>query len=104
MQSYTESIIEFADFTFERRKVVCYGLQNKAGGTTTVLNFPTIELAAEFHGIFLSGRNFLIVENGAQIICLAEFDRVMQNAGDDPRVRFQNYDRNYMMGTLAHMT
>ena len=103
MQSYLESIIEFADFTFERQKVVCYGLQNKAGGTTTILNFPSARLMQEFSQAFLSDRRFQIIQNGAQIICLAEYDRVMQKSDNDPRVHYLNYSRDFMMGTLAHI-
>ena len=45
MASFRESTVDYADFTFERQKVVCYGLQNNIGGTTTILNFPSLRLA-----------------------------------------------------------
>ena len=52
MAEFVESALEFANFTFERKKVVCYGLQNAAGGTTTILNFPSEGLADAFHERF----------------------------------------------------
>jgi hypothetical protein len=104
MTKFVESALEFANFTFERKKVVCYGLQNTAGGTTTILNFPSEHLADAFHEAFLLGRNFDIVHNGAQIICLTDYDTVMRRSDDDPRVRTLRYSRDYMMGTIAHMT
>lgn len=104
MTSYSENTMEFADFMFERQKVVCYGLKNNIGGTTTILNFPSRELAEEFTAAFLLDRAFEIVQNDAQIICLADYDRVMRLSGDDPRVRFLNYNRDFMMGTLAHVS
>jgi hypothetical protein len=103
MQSYRESTMEFADFIFERQKVVCYGLHNNAGGTTTVLNFPSFRLASEFREAFLDKRNIQIIQNEAQIICLADYDRIMRNSDDDPRVRYLNYNRDFMMGTLPHI-
>lgn len=104
MQSFDESTIEYADFAFERRKVVCYGLLNNAGGTTTVLNFPSVILADKFRDAFLRDRNFHIVQNDAQVICLADYDKVMRKSDADPRVRHLNYNRDFMMGTLAHVT
>lgn len=103
MQSYRESTMEFAAFTFERQKVVCYGLQNNAGGTTTVLNFPSLRLASDFHKAFLNRRDFQIIQNDAQLVCLADYDRVMRNSDHDPRVHYLNYSRDFMMGTLAHI-
>lgn len=103
MQDFQESTMEFADFTFERQKVVCYGLCNAAGGITTVLNFPTAALAGEFCAAFLEERNFQTIRNDAQLICLAEYDRVMNRSDDDPRVQPLKYCRDFMMGTLAHV-
>jgi hypothetical protein len=103
VQGYRESIVEFADFAFEREKVVCYGLQNNGGGTTTVFNFPSQQLAQSFREAFLCERNFKIVQNDAQLICFADYDRVMRKLDDDPRVRYLNYNRDFMMGTLAHI-
>ncbi|SIS94735.1 hypothetical protein SAMN05421759_10779 [Roseivivax lentus] len=103
MDTYCENTMEFADFMFERQKVVCYGLKNNMGGTTTILNFPSRALADEFVSAFLRGRAFDIVRNDAQVICLADYDRVMRRSDDDPRVRFLNYNRDFMMGTLAHV-
>lgn len=103
MPSYRESTMEFADFTFERQKVVCYGLQNNAGGTTTILNFPSVDLANEFCEEFLDKRELRIIQNDAQLICLAEYDEVMRKADGDPRVRYLNYNRDFLMGTLAHV-
>ena len=104
MQDFEESAMEFADFTFERQKVVCYGLQNNAGGTTTIFNFPTARLADEFRGAFLRKRTFPIIQNDAQLVCLADYDRIMRPCEDDLRVRTLNYSRDYMMGTLAHVS
>ena len=103
MHSHDDSRVEFADFTFELQKVVCYGLQNSAGGTTTVLNFPSQRLAEQFRDAFLKGRNFKIVQNQAQLICLADYSSVMRGSDDDPRVRYLNYSRDFMSGTLAHV-
>lgn len=102
MPSYTESTMEFADFTFERKKVVCYGLKNNAGGTTTILNFPSVRIANEFREAFLHKRTFQVVQNDAQLICFTDYDRVMRGSEDDPRILFLNYSRDFMMGTLAH--
>ena len=104
MQSYRESQVEFADFIFDRQKVVCYGLQNTAGGTATLLNFPTPRLAAAFRRAYLGARSFQIIENEAQLICLADYDTVMRKSDDDPRVRALRYNRDFMMGTLAHLS
>ena len=103
MTDFDESALEFANFIFDRKKVVCYGLQNAAGGTTTILNFPAEALADAFRGAFLQGRNFRIIQNGAQIICLADYDTVMRRSTADPRVQPLRYSRDYMMGTLSHM-
>lgn len=103
MQDFQESVMEFANFTFQRQKVVCYGLRNTAGGTTTVLNFPTPRLADEFRDSYLCRRNFKIIPNDAQLVCFADYDRVMRLCDDDPRVRPLNYNRDFMMGTLAHI-
>ena len=104
MAEFVESALEFANFTFEREKVVCYGLQNAGGRTTTILNFPSEHLADVFHEAFLLGRNFDIVHNGAQIICLTDYDTVMRRSDDDPRVRTLRYSRDYLMDTVAQMT
>jgi hypothetical protein len=96
--------MEFADFTFERKKVACYGLQNNAGGTTTILNFPSVRLASDFRKAFLEGRKFRIIQNDAQLICFADYDTVVKNSDDDPRVCHLSYSRDFMMGTLAHVT
>lgn len=104
MQDFRESTMIFADFTFDRQKVVCYGLQNNAGGATTVLNFPSVTTADAFREAFLNQRNFQIVQNDAQLICLKDYDTVMRKSEDDPRVRWLNYNRDFMMGTLSHLT
>ena len=104
MQCYRESQVEFADFIFDRQKVVCYGLQNTAGGTATILNFPTPRLAAAFRRAYLGARSFQIIENEAKLICLADYDTVMRKSDDDPRVRALRYSRDFMMGTLAHLS
>ena len=104
MKSFDESRIEYADFAFERKKVVCYGLLNTAGGATTVLNFPSANLADEFRDAFLRDRNFQILQNDAQVICLADYDTVMRKSDQDPRVRYLKYNRDFMMGTLSHAT
>ena len=103
MPDYTESEVEFADFTFERQKVVCYGLRNRAGGDTTVLNFCSRRAAQAFRSAFLQERSFDILQNDAQIICLTDYDTLMRRSNDDPRVRCLNYSRDFMMGTLAHV-
>ena len=100
--TFEESRIEYADFSFQRRKVICYGLLNTAGGATTILNFPTSGLAEEFSDAFMSDRSFQIVQNGAQLVCLADYDTVMRRSDDDPRVKPHCYSRDFMMGTLAH--
>lgn len=102
MQNFNESKIEYADFAFECEKVVCYGLLNNAGGKTTVLNFPSESLASEFRQAFLENRKFQFFQNAAQLICLADYDRVMRIPDEDPRVRCLRYNRDFMMGTLAH--
>ena len=104
MTSFRESTIEFANFNFERQKVVCYGLKNHSGGATTVFNFPTLALASKFRQNFLQNRDFETIQNAAQIICLADYDRVMRRSDNDPRVRCLHYNREFMMGTLAHAT
>lgn len=103
MPNYTESKMEFADFLFERQKVVCYGMRNKAGGDTTVLNFPSEQLACDFRETFLHDRSFGVLQNEAQLICLTDYDTLMRWPGDDPRVHFLTYSRDFMMGTLAHI-
>lgn len=103
MQGFNESKIEYADFVFDRKKVACYGMINNAGGSTTVLNFPSIELADEFRGAFLADRSFPFFRNLAQLICLADYDTVMHESDNDPRVRYLNYNRNFMLGTLDHV-
>lgn len=104
MQDYFESKLEFADFTFERQKVVCYGFRNEAGGDTTVLNFPSKRAASDFRATFLGQRSFAILQNEAQIICLTDYETLMRISDDDPRVRCLNYSRDFLMGTLAHVT
>lgn len=104
MQSFDESKVEYADFAFERSKVVCYGLVNNAGGSTTVLNFPSVKLADTFQETFLRDRSFQTLQNDAQVICLADYDTVMRKSDEDPRVRHLNYNRDFMMGTLKHVT
>jgi hypothetical protein len=104
MQSFDESKIEYADFAFERSKVVCYGLLNNAGGKTTILNFPSVKLADMFQEAFLLDRGFHTLQNDAQIICLADYDTVMRKADEDPSVTYLNYNRDFMMGTLRHVT
>ncbi|MDJ0822814.1 MAG: hypothetical protein QNJ09_13515 [Paracoccaceae bacterium] len=103
MQDFDQSKIEYAGFIFDRRKVACYGMINNAGGTTTVLNFASSDLASSFCCAFLEDRNFGIVKNDAQVICLADYDTVMRKSNDDPRVKSLNYSRDFMMGTLAHV-
>ena len=103
MNGFDESIMEYASFMFERQKVVCYGLQNAAGGTTTVLNFPCPRLADQFQAAFLADRNFEIVQNQAQLLCMADYDTVMRRSDHDPRVKYLTYNREFMMGTLAHV-
>ena len=103
MPNFDESKIEYADFTFERMKVICYGLLNTAGGTTTILNFPTSKLAEKFREAFLRDRKFQIVQNNAQLICLADYDTVMRRSDHDPRVQQLKYNRDFMMGTLSHV-
>lgn len=104
MPSFRESTMEFADFNFDRQKVVCYALQNNAGGTTTILNFPSEKIAGNFREAFLHKRTFRLVQNGAQLICLTDYDTVMRKSADDPRIRYLNYNRDFMMGTLAHVS
>lgn len=100
---YGESTVEFADFTFDRQKAVCYGLQNNAGGTTTIINFASERLADRFRTAYLNELNIRIIQNEAQLICFADYDTVMRKSQDDPRVQSLHYNRDYMMGTLGHM-
>lgn len=104
MQYFDESRIEFADFAFERQKVACYGLRNNGGGATTVLNFPSKTLADAFYDSFLRDRRFEIFHNHAQVICLTDYEHVMRRTYDDPRIRHMNYNRDFMMGTLEHLS
>ena len=102
MSDFNESEMEYASFVFERAKVISYGLQNKAGGITTILNFPTQDLATQFNTAFLSDRNFQVVQNQAQLLCFADYDTVMRRSDNDPRVKYLKYSRDFMMGTLEH--
>ena len=83
--------------------MVCYGLQNNAGGATTILNFTSSSMADAFRNAFLHKRSFEVLQNGAQLVCLTDYDTVMRKSDDDPRIRFLNYNRDFMMGTLAHL-
>jgi len=103
MNGFDESMMEYASFLFERQKVVCYCLQNAAGGTTTILNFPCSELAGQFHAQFLGDRNFEVVHNQAQLLCMADYDTVVRKSDHDPRVKYLTYNREFMMGTLSHV-
>ena len=103
MNGFDESLMEYASFLFERQKVVCYCLQNTAGGTTTILNFQNSKLAAQFHAQFLADRNFEVVHNQAQLLCMADYDTVMRRSARDPRVKYLTYNREFMMGTLSHV-
>lgn len=103
MQEFDESKIEYADFVFDREKVACYGMINNAGGSTTVLNFPSMGLADEFRSAFLANRSFPFVQNRAQLVCMADYDTVMRRSDNDPRVRCLNYNRSFMLGTLDHI-
>ena len=85
MKDFEESLVEFADFSFDRQKVACYGLQNNAGGTTTVLNFPSVGLADEFREAFLCERTFQVLQNDAQVICFADYDTVMRRSNKTAR-------------------
>lgn len=102
MTGFNESLMEYGSFLFERQKVVCYGLQNTAGGTTTILNFPCTNSARQFQAAFLADRNFEVLQNQAQLLCMADYDTVMRKSDLDPRVKYLTYNRDFMMGTLAH--
>lgn len=104
VKSFQESTIEFASFIFEQQKVICYGLLNNAGGTTTVLNFADDKSALLFQLSFLDKRNFQLIQNEAQLICFADYETVMRKSEDDARIRHLNYTRDFMMGTLAHVS
>jgi len=103
MNGFDESMMEYASFLFERQKVVCYSLQNAAGGSITILNFPRSELARQFQMTFLGDRNFEVVHNHAQLLCMADYDTVMRKSDHDPRVKYLTYNREFMMGTLSHV-
>lgn len=103
MQGFQESTMEFATLVFETQKVVCYSLHNNAGGTMTVMNFPSRELADLFRATCLSDRNFQIIQNDAQIACMTDYDTVMRRSQDDPRIKSLTYSRDFMMGTLSHI-
>ena len=103
MKDFDESALEFANFIFDRKKVVCYGLQNAASARQTIINFPVETRSDAFRAPVLLGRNFRIIQNGAQIICLADYDTVMRRSAEDPRIQPLRYSRDYMMGTLSHM-
>lgn len=104
MKSHPESTVEFASFIFEQQKVACYGLLNNAGGNTTVLNFPSESAAVSFQTAFLKNRNFQLIQNDAQLICFADYETVIHKSEDDARVRHLSYSRDFMMGTLAHIS
>lgn len=103
VQDFEESKIEFADFSFDRQKVACYGLNNNAGGATTVLNFPSVLLADEFKEAYLEDRSFMVAQNKAQIVCFADYETVMRRSDEDARVRLLQYNRDFMMGSLAQL-
>lgn len=103
MRSFDESTMEFATMIFETQKVVCYGLHNSAGGTITVMNFPSLRLANKFRDTVLTQQNFRIVQNDAQLVCMADYDTVMCNSDQDPRIKPLTYSRDFMMGTPAHV-
>lgn len=103
MNGFNESMMEYASFLFERQKVVCYCLHNTAGGKTTILNFPCSELARQFRITFLADRNFEVMHNQAQLLCLADYGTVMRKSDHDPRVKYLTYNREFMVGTLLHV-
>lgn len=104
MRRFDESKVEYAGFAFERSKVVCYGLVNNAGGSTTVFNFPSVKLADRFQSAFLADSDFQTLQNDAQVICLTDYDTVMRKSLEDPRIRYLSYNRDFMMGTISHIT
>ena len=95
--------MEYASFIYERSKVNCYGLNNNADGTVTVLNFVDRTLAKQFKAEFLTDRGFEVFHNQAQLVCLSDYDTVMRRSDNDPRVKYPHYKREFMMGTLAHV-
>lgn len=103
MTEFYESPMEYASFIYERSKVICYGLKNNAGGTVTVLNFVNNLLADQFKSDFLTDISFEVVHNQAQLLCLSDYDTVMRRSNSDPRVKYLHYNRDFMMGTLAHV-
>ena len=103
MTEFYESPMEYASFIYERSKVICYGLKNNAGGTVTVLNFVDRILAEQFKVEFLTDRGFEVFHNQAQLVCLSDYDTVMRRSNNDPRVKYLHYNREFMMGTLAHV-
>jgi hypothetical protein len=103
MNSFDESSMEYASFLFEGQKVVAYCLQNSAGGTATILNFPASELARQFQMTFLADRNFEVLHNQAQLLCITEYATVMRTSDHDPRVKYLTFSRDYLTGTLSHI-
>jgi len=80
MNGFDESMMEYASFLFERQKV-----------------------AGQFHAQFLADRNFEVVQNQAQLLCMADYDTVVRKSDHDPRVKYLTYNREFMMGTLSHV-
>ena len=68
-----------------------------------IFNFPCSKLAAQFHEQFLADRNFEVVHNQAQLLCMADYYTVMHRSDRDPRVKYLSDNREFMMGTLSHV-
>lgn len=103
MASFCESLLEHATFEFDRHMVVAYGMVNEAGGRASVLNFGSPEQAAAFAEEFLSGRDFVVIRNESQLLCLAGLDAVMDTADNNQRIRPRTYCRDALTGTVRHL-
>jgi len=103
MASFCESLLEHATFEFDRDMVVAYAMINEAGGKVSVLNFGSAEQAAGFSQEFLSGRDFVVIRNESQLVCLAGLDTVMETVDSSQRVRPRTYCRDALTGTVRHL-
>lgn len=103
MAKFCESLLEHATFEFDRDMVVAYGMINESGGQVSVLNFGSAIQAAGFADCFLSDRDFVVIRNESQLVCLAGLDCVLATVDSSQRVRPRTYCRDALTGTVRHL-